>query len=766
MGEADGFTGSDQLATSAPEHGEVGVVPGDGTSEPTTPSRIGPYRIISKLGEGGMGVVYLAEQAEPVARQVALKVMRTAVDDRELLLRFHAERQALARLTHPNIAQLYEAGTTAEGFPFFAMELIKGESVITYCDQRRLPLGQRLAVFQAICDGVQHAHQKGVLHRDLKPANILLSEFQGKPVPKIIDFGIAKALDQPLVDATLLTGERVIGTPAYLSPEAVDGGPDVDTRSDVYSLGVLLYELLVGVRPFETKGEKFIQILRKISEEDPTGPSTRWTTLDADSKLKIAEERGLETPALRRRLKGDLDWIVLKAIAKERTQRYGSPAELAADIGRHLRHEPVVAGPPSALYRLGKFVRRHRGLVAAAALLGIVAAKYTVDLRTEQQRTLIALEEAEQARSEAQQISDFLVEVFEVSDPGEARGNEVTAREILDQSAARLDQELADQPLTRARLFATIGTVYNGLGLYRQATEMQERALTIHRGQSQGDSLQLATAVHRLGHLYYMLDRYDEATELLGEALEMQRRLLPTDHPDIAATMENLGRIRFDQGRLDEARDLLERALDIHRQTAEPNVEDHAFTLMTLAEVLTDQDEYDRAHPLLGEAVTRIEQGLGSDHPRLATALEALGSFYIGQNRTGEAADLFRRSLAIREKTLGPDHPDLAISAAFFGSLSAAEGRFDEAEQRLTQALEIFERTLGPDHFNVGANLLFLGELYLNIGRHDEAEAAYRRSLGIWQAAGLQDSSNAVAARAGLAEVAAARRGDTAAQAR
>jgi non-specific serine/threonine protein kinase/serine/threonine-protein kinase len=726
---------------------------------PPLPERIGCYRILDNLGEGGMGIVYLAEQTEPVQRQVALKVMRDALRDRESLLRFTAERQALARLQHVTVAQMFEAGTTDDGHPFFAMELIDGMPIISYCDQHKMTVRERLALFCAVCEGVQHAHQKGILHRDLTPANILVTKVDGRPVPKIIDFGIAKALDQPLVDGTLLTAGRVIGTPAYLSPEAIDGGSDeVDTRSDVYSLGVLLYELLVGVRPFETRGEKLIKVLHRIVDEEPTGPSTRWTTLAANDKERIAAQRGLDIAALKKRLRGDLDWIVLKAIAKDRNQRYGSPAEMAADITRHLRHQPVEASPPSTIYRFGKFVRRHRGLVAVLLLLALAGFKYTYDLRREQQRTLSALAEAEQARSQAQQVSDFLVDVFEVSDPGQARGDEITAREVLDRGAERLEHELADQPLVRARLFDTIAAVYDHLGLYQEAATMQQRSIGLLRGEHSGDHKHLASALHRMGEIWYMLDQYDESAEMFEESLAMRRRLYPEEHPAIASSHEEIGRIRFDQGRFDEARSLLESSLSIRRQTLDANDPELADSLWLLADILSYDGEVARAEAHYQETIRIFETALGPDHPTLATALEGFGSLYLHHGRSSEAAPLFRRSMAIREKTLPPDHPNLAISASYLGYVCFGEGRFDEGERYMLKALGIFERALGKDHFNVGANLLFLADLYFQTGRYDECEATYQRSLEIWQGLGLADGANATTARIGLAELAAARR--------
>ncbi len=498
--------------------------------------RIGPYRILSTLGEGGMGTVYLAEQTEPIRRRVALKVIRFGSMGSDTVRRFEAERQALARMNHPNIAQAYEAGSTDDGQPYVVMEYVPGLPITDYCDRQRLTVEERLELFLAVCDGVHHLHQKGILHRDVKPSNVLVTEVRAtegddRPVPKLIDFGIAKGLDQPLTDVTMLTGELLVGTPGYLSPEAVrasqaEGGLDVDIRSDVYSLGVLLYELLTGERPFATDEASFLEVIRRITEEEAPLASARLAALDAASRLERARARRFESPALGRRLKGDLDWILRRAMARERYRRYVSAAELAEDVRRHLRHEPVAAGPPGAGYRLRKFVRRHRsGVVSAVlitlALLGGIAAR-TLEAARANREAARASEEVVRASREAKaarQVSDFLVGLFEISDPHQASAGTMTAREILDRGAERLrGQELEDQPLLQARLMDTIGSVYGKLGLH------------------------------------------EPAVELLAEALEIRRDHLGEDHPDLLRTLEDHALFLRQKGRGQEAATLEARA--------------------------------------------------------------------------------------------------------------------------------------------------------------------------------------------------------------
>jgi len=456
------------------------------------PERIGPYKILEKIGEGGMGVVYAAEQEAPFRRRVALKIIKPGMDSKQVLARFEAERQALALMDHPSVAKVFEAGETPRGLPYFAMEYVQGEPITTYCDRHRLSIRQRLDLLVQVCEGVQHAHQKGIIHRDLKPSNVLVALQGDNPVPKIIDFGVAKATAQRLTERTMFTELGVlIGTPEYMSPEQAEmTGLDVDTRTDVYALGVILYELLTGTLPFEPKDLRslgFDEIRRRIREVDPPRPSTRISTL-GERGTESARMRRTEPGKLASRLKGDLDWITSKAIEKDRTRRYGSPNDLAADIGRHLGHEPVLAGPPSALYRSRKFVRRHRFGVAAAATatLGLVGLAV---LMTVQAARITREAEAKQ------RVSEFLTELFQVSDPDKGRGNSITARELLDSGAAKIRGKLTDDPRVQADLMMTMGTVYRSLGLYPQAEPLLKQALETRRqllGREAPDTLRAA----------------------------------------------------------------------------------------------------------------------------------------------------------------------------------------------------------------------------------------------------------------------------------
>jgi serine/threonine protein kinase len=497
-------------------------------------AQIGPYKLVSILGEGGYGIVYLADQHEPVRRRVALKVIKPGMDSRQVIARFEAERQALALLDHPNVAHVHEAGTTAGGRPYFAMEYVKGVSIVEHCDRHRLSINDRLELFLQVCDAVQHAHQKGIIHRDLKPSNILVSFENERAVPKVIDFGIAKAISQPLTDRTLYTERgQLVGTLEYMSPEQAEmTGQDIDTRSDIYSLGVVLYELLTGVLPFESETlrqgspEHLRQVIR---EQDPKTPSTRVSRLTREDGTRIAQQRRAEAGALRRRLRGDLDWITLKAMEKDRTHRYSSASELAADIRRHLDDEPVLAGPPGTLYRVRKCLRRHQALTtgAAAVLLVLLAGMAGI--------VAFALKAEHQART-AQAVTDFLGQDLLGSVAlQQAMSQQVTVRAMLDTAGERLKGRFTDEPLVEASIRQYLGQTYIELGDYAQAESHLKRAGDLRR-RALGDKDPLTLdSMSQLGRLYFLRGRYREAEPVLARALEFRRRVLGPDH---VATLE------------------------------------------------------------------------------------------------------------------------------------------------------------------------------------------------------------------------------------
>ncbi|MFZ2053815.1 MAG: serine/threonine-protein kinase [Candidatus Aminicenantales bacterium] len=705
----------------------------------TTPGALidGKYKLLEELGSGGMGVVYLAEQVEPVRRRVALKIIKLGMDTREVVARFETERQSLAVMNHPNIAKVLDAGATDTGRPYFVMELARGIPITDYCDRHKLSAQDRLRLFIAVCQAVQHAHQKGVIHRDLKPSNILVVIQDDGPVPKIIDFGIAKATDHRLAQRTLFTEQgQLIGTPEYMSPEQAEmSGLDVDTRTDVYSLGVILYELLVGTLPFEVeklRSAGFGEIQRIIRETEPPKASTRLSTLK-DTQVKIAERRGTDPGSLLKLLRGDLDWITMKAMAKDRTHRYSTASELAADIERYLRHEPVLAGPPSTVYRIRKYVRRHKLGVAAAAVVMLAVLIGTAGTTIGLLRAVRAEKKAIEEAATAKRVSDFLVDLFQVSDPSEARGNTITAREILDKGAAQIDQGLEDQPTVRARLVETIGTVYRSLGLYEQAIKMLEKALEITRGLYGSDHLIVADALHNLGIVYDDLGRYEEAASLFRQSMEIREKKLGPDDPEVARSLNSLAIVYWNQGKYADAEPLLERSLAIKEKTLGPDAPDLANTLINLGVLKHTQNKYDEAEALFKRALAISEKKLGADHPDLGTILNNLGSLYEDQGRRADAEPMYLRSLAIWEKALGPDHPDVAIAVHNLANLYRNLKRYAEAEPLYLRSLAVWEKTMGPDHPYIGISLRERANLYREQGRYDKAEELYGRSLQIFE---------------------------------
>ena len=638
--------------------------------EPETPrsaatdageERIGPYRILRILGEGGMGSVLLAEQTEPVQRRVALKVIKLGMDTREVVARFEAERQALAVMDHPNIARVLDAGATERGRPFFVMELVQGVPITTYCDQHRLTTRERLELFVPVCMAVQHAHQKGVIHRDLKPANVLVSVQGNEPVPKIIDFGIAKAIDRRLTEKTLHTAHgQFIGTPHYMSPEQAEmSGLDVDTRTDVYSLGVLLYELLTGRLPFDREklnAGGFAEIARMIRDTEAPRPSTRVGTTQGQRAEAIGERRQTDLKSLGRDLRGDLDWIILKAIEKDRTRRYETANGLAVDIERHLRDAPVSASPPSVGYRTSKFIRRHRfGVAAGAAIaLALVAGVTlaTIGLLRATRAEQLASAEAAKARA----VSDFLRQTLKTADPlGGQGGHEVTVVETLEAAVPRLTSSFEDQPAVRAALRETVGTTFLGLGRLDEA-EAQLRLAVEESRAIDGGGLETAAALDGLGEIEFYRDDLDAAERRFEEALEIRRDLLGDDHPDTI------------------------------------------FLLNNLATVYTYKERYEEAESLYRDVVDRLPRHADPADPRIATQMLNLASVLRTQKKFDEAAGFYQRSLEHRRRYLGPDHPEVAVVLGHMAGLYRSQDRCEQALPFIREALGIYSARLEPEH--------------------------------------------------------------------
>jgi len=690
---------------------------------------IGPYLLLKKLGEGGMGQVWLAEQTAPVKRQVALKLIKCGLYDNAMIQRFEAERQSLAVMSHPAIAKVFDAGATKDGQPYFVMEYVAGLPITKYCDNKKLKVRERLELFIQVCEGVQHAHQKAIIHRDLKPSNILVVEVDGKPVPRIIDFGLAKAISpQPGGEQTLYTQMGgLVGTRGFMSPEQADPSVlDVDTRTDVYSLGVTLYTLLTGTLPFDPeqwKKKPFDEVLRQLREEDPPSPSTKINR-EKGTAPAVAERRGTDARHLVNLLRGDLDWITMKAVQKERARRYGTPSELAADIERYLENRPVMARPASTGYRLKKYVRRHRVGVAVAfsavALLVAFAITQAVQLR----RTT-------RERDRANRITDFMTGIFKVSDPSESRGNSITAREILDKASKDIGTGLATDPELQARMMHTMGNVYLGLGLDSRAQSLLERAMDTQRrmlGPEHPETLQSATS---LGNCLRFLGHYPEAEKLNRETLATERRVLGPRHPATLSSMSSLGETLYSQGRYLEAEKLQRDALEIQSRVLGPEHPDTLTSMRDLSATLREEGHFAEAERVQRQVLEIQRRNLGADHPDTLRTMNSLGSTVLQEGNFAGAEKLYRESLEIRRRVQGPEHPDTLMTINNLANTLTNGGRYAEAAKLQRELLDIDTRVLGPEHPDTLRAMETLSFTLGDDNRFAEAEKLQREMIAI-----------------------------------
>jgi non-specific serine/threonine protein kinase/serine/threonine-protein kinase len=700
-----------------------------------TSGLIGAYRLLQLLGEGGMGEVWLAEQKKPIHRTVALKVIKAGMDTKAVVARFESERQALALMDHPNIARVFEAGSTAEGRPYFVMEYVPGLPLTEYCDKRRMTLKERLELFVLVCDGVQHAHQKAIIHRDLKPSNVLVVEQDNKAVPKIIDFGLAKATGRRLTDNTMFTEIGVmLGTPEYMSPEQADQREqNIDTRTDVYSLGVILYQLLAGVLPFEVKELRAAgleEILRVIREREPLKPSTRIRSLGQASAAS-AETRQEEPQSFIRHLQGELDWVTMKALEKDRTRRYGSPAELSADIGHYLRNEPVLAHPPSAAYHASKFVRRHGWAVAAAASAVVLLIAFAATMAFQARRIAAERDRASRQAEAAQRIANFMKGMFIVSDPSQARGNSITARQLLDGASKEVDAGLAKDPETQAQLMDVMGEVYESLGLYPQAQPLFEHALDIQRRVHGPRNPETLKSMNDLGWLLNDEGQYAEAEKLEREALDIGRKVLGQEDRETLKSMRELGATLHREGRYAEAEKMEREELEIERRVLGPEHPDTLKTLNNLGGLLRDKGSYAEEEKIERDVLDIRRRVFGAEHPQTLMTLNNLASTLNHEKRHAEAESINRQVLDIRRRVLGPEHPETLRTMSDLALTIQDQGRFPEAEKILREVLEIRRRVLGPEHPDT---LTTIDNLAVNLGmagRYAEAAKLQREELDI-----------------------------------
>ena len=700
------------------------------------PKSIGSYRLVQKLGEGGMGQVWLSEQTAPVRRQVALKLIRVGMYDDGVLKRFQSERQSLAIMDHPSIAKVFDAGTTPDGQPYFVMEYVPGVPITEYCDEKRLMVQERLELFIKVCEGVQHAHQKAIIHRDLKPANILVVEVDGKPVPRIIDFGLAKATTPQSGGEEMFTQVgSFVGTPGYMSPEQADSSvQDVDTRTDVYSPGVVLYVLLTGSTPFDPKKwvkKPLHEVLRQLREDEPSRPSVKIGGMDKESSIASAEMRDVQPKQLVNLLHGDLDWITMKALEKDRTRRYGAPSDLAADITRYLSHEPVEARPASTGYRLQKYVRRHRIGAAVATglviLLGAFVAMQGVQLR----RTTRERDRANRERDRATRITDFMTGMFKVSDPSEARGNSITAREILDKASKDIDTGLAKDPETQAQMMQVMGDVYDNLGLYPRAQSLLTRAVEVRRrvlGPKHPDTLR---SMNLLGFVLFEEGHYNEAEKLLRDTLEIERRVLGPEHPDTLRSMDSLGNVLYREGHYAEAENLERETLDIQRRVLGPDHRETVRSMSDSAAVLDDEGNYSLAENLYREVLDIDRRVLGPEHPSTLATMHGLANVVGHEGHYAEAEKLDRETLDIELRVLGPEHRNTLALTNNLASVLQFEGHYTEAEKLLRETLDIERRVLGPEHQDTITSMNDLSSVLSSEGHYAEAEKLARETLDV-----------------------------------
>ena len=744
------------------------------TEEPGT--TIDRYKLLQLLGEGGFGAVYMAEQKEPVKRKVALKIIKLGMDTKQVIARFEAERQALAMMDHPNIARVLDAGATETGRPYFVMELVKGVPITEYCDTENLTTRERLDLFLKVCNAVQHAHQKRIIHRDLKPSNVMVTLHDGVPVPKVIDFGIAKATNRELTDKTLFTEYRqFIGTPEYMSPEQAEmSGLDIDTRSDIYALGVLLYELLTGVTPFDgtrLRSAALNEVQRIIREEEPQKPSTRFSFLsvearragsdDADdssqpstSAASIAKHRRTDPTSLTRQLRGDLDWIVMKALEKDRARRYETANGFAMDVERYLHDEPVLASPPTASYKLVKLFRRNKGVFTAVAavlvvlLLGVIGTSWGMIWAFEQRERVSA--QASRAGDALRQVTDEFagrvltnattttpVPVVNPVTGGEVDALAMTAVNLvrsLDEANAAAQRELA----RASEVKRLIKEMLDGIS----PEEAQGADTTLLKGILDRAAHRLATGEiedpliaaelhHTVGSVYEKLSHYADAENHIPTAVKIRTRILGPEHPDTLRSMSTLAGLFWSQGRYAEAESLQVETLDIQRRTLGPEHPATRSSAHNLANTYADQGRDEEAEPLYVETLEIRVRTLGPEHPDTLKTMNNLAVLYRDQGRYVDAEPLYAKTLEIQERTLGAEHPDTLFSMSNLADLYWRQGRYADGEALQAETLQIRKRVLGPEHSDTLVSMNSLAILYATQGRYAEAEPLFVQTLEI-----------------------------------
>jgi eukaryotic-like serine/threonine-protein kinase len=655
---------------------------------------IGPYKLMEQIGEGGMGLVFVAEQQQPVRRRVALMIIKPGMDSRQVIARFEAERQALALMDHQNIAKVYDTGTTESGRPYFVMELVHGVPITDYCDANQLTPRQRLELFVPVCQAVQHAHQKGIIHRDLKPSNVLVTMYDDKPVPKVIDFGVAKAVEQRLTEKTVYTQfGTLVGTFEYMSPEQAEMNAfGVDTRSDVYALGVLLYELLTGTTPLERprlRQAAFDEIRRIIKEEEPPRPSVRLSTSGA--LAKVAAARKTDPGKLSRLVRGELDWVVMRCLEKDRTRRYDTASALARDVERYLRDEPVEACPPSAGYRLRKLARKYRKPLEAAAafaillLAGVVVSSWLAvratqaekDTRAERDRALEAEKLASEEKQNAEASLRFLLtDVLEQADPWQQPKSDLTVRALLDQAAARLEANQNMPPLVKASIRRTMGSVYYGLWELMTAEKQLREAYELQKEYAGENNRETLTTAYKLGMLYWIQSDYAQAEPLYVRVVEGRRQLLGEEDRDTLAATNSLANMYKYRDESERALPLLTKALETSRRVYGEN---DWLTLMlsrSLGSAYVVGGQYAEAEQIL---VPTLNNSPDKRNPNTLIVESVLATLYYEMGRLDDAERLGLHAYQLRKEVLGELNAHTLYSEALLANIYIAKGQLDKA---------------------------------------------------------------------------------------
>lgn len=763
---------------------------------------VGPYKLLEKIGEGGMGSVYRAQQEYPIRRQVALKVVKTNRNSEKILGRFQAERQALAMMNHQNIAKILDAGTTPDGSPFFAMELVEGTKFTDYCDQHRLSIAQRLELFIPVCQAVQHAHQKGIIHRDLKPSNVLVGIEDGRPVPKVIDFGLAKAIDHQtvLVDKSLNTEfGKIVGTVQYMSPEQAETKQlDIDTRTDIYSLGVMLYELLTGSVPLDAttlETKALLHVLEIIRDEEPPRPSTRLSE-SSDTIESVSSYRQIAPRQLQTILRGELDWIVMKALEKDRNRRYESANSFADDLQRYLDGDVVIARPPSTSYKLGKLIRKNRGLVTAAATIAVLlivgitgtswfaiqANQSAIAEKAQKNEAIKQQQLADQARQQAVESAKRSADVlkivsdsFKSANPKAGGKADMTALDVLLNARQSMKQSELDD-LGKAELLETLTSSFRALGEFDKAVSTADDQLSIYKAEFGDEHVLTYNAINNLANGYWRTGRYAEAVELFEENLEGRKLLLGDDHRETLSAMNNLANAYDGVGRLEDALKLREQTLagskknmgDDHEDTLNamnnlaasyarlqknadalkllektrdltaaklgPNHPSSLAAMHNVASTYAQMGRLQEAIELLEQTRTASKEKLGSGHPEILAIMNTLATCYYMTRQYEPAVKLYEETFAAMRDKLGEDHPETLIAMRGLANGYARIGKLDKALELREKAVAISKKKLGAEHPETLLAMLGLANVYDSGGRPKEALELREKVLHSMQA--------------------------------